>query len=173
MVVLDATVVNIAHPLLPLRILSDRTRGGAYLGLGLAAVAMFAAFLFLTYYLQRDKVYSPITTGFAFLPMTAAVMTTAVAVVFLRRAGPRAMQTLGLLLGAGGMAWLAQLTPGSSYAAHVLPALVLLAFGLGNVFATTIATATHGVAPQDMGVASALVNTMQQVGGSVDTALLS
>src|SRR4051795_75930 len=85
-----------AHPLLPLRIVSDRTRGGAYLGLGLSAIAMFAAFLFLTYYLQRVKGFSPIETGFAFMPMTAAVMVAAVAanVVWLRRVGPRATQTL-------------------------------------------------------------------------------
>jgi predicted MFS family arabinose efflux permease len=164
-----------AHPLLPLQVLRDRTRAGAYLGLGLASVAMFAVFLFLTYYLQRTKGYSPITTGFAFLPLTAAVMTTAVAanVVVLRRVGPRALQTLGMLLGAGGMAGLAQLTPGSTYAADVLPPLLVLGCGLGNVFATTISTATHGVAEHDTGVASAMVNTMQQVGGSIGTALLS
>jgi drug/metabolite transporter (DMT)-like permease len=157
-----------AHPLLPLRIVGDRTRGGAYLGLGLAAVAMFAAFLFLTYYLQRTKGFSP-------TPLTAAIMATAVAanVVFLRRAGPRALQTLGMLLGAGGMIWLAQLTPDSSYAGDVLPPLLVLGCGLGNVFATTIATATHGVAPHESGVASAMVSTMQQVGGSIGTALLS
>ncbi|HEY7074104.1 MAG TPA: MFS transporter [Solirubrobacteraceae bacterium] len=164
-----------AHPLLPLRVLADRTRGGAYLGLGLAAIAMFAAFLFLTYYLQRTKGYSPIETGFAFLPMTAAIMVVAIAanVALLRRFGPRTLQTLGLLLGAAGMVWLAQLTPDSSYAGHVLPALLVMGCGLGNVFATTIASATHGVDHEDTGVASAMVNTMQQVGGSIGTALLS
>jgi Na+/melibiose symporter-like transporter len=163
------------HPLLPLRILGDRTRGGAYLGLGLAAIAMFAAFLFLTYYLQRTKGYSPITTGFAFLPMTATIMAAAIAanVVLLRRVGARALQTLGMLLGACGMAGLAQLTADSSYAGHVLPCLLVLGLGLGNVFATTIASATHEVAERDAGVASAMVSTMQQVGGSIGTALLS
>jgi hypothetical protein len=107
--------------------------------------------------------------------MTGAIMATAVAanVVFLRRFGPRVLDTLGLALGAVGMAWLAQLTEGSSYAGHVLPALLVLGVGLGNVFATTIASATHGVEPHDTGVASAMVNTMQQVGGSIGTALLS
>jgi EmrB/QacA subfamily drug resistance transporter len=163
------------HPLLPLRILGDRTRGGAYLGLGLAAIAMFAAFLFLTYYLQRTKGYSPITTGFAFLPMTATIMAAAIAanVVLLRRVGARALQTLGMLLGACGMAGHAQLTADSSYAGHVLPCLLVLGLGLGNVFATTIASATHEVAEHDAGVASAMVSTMQQVGGSIGTALLS
>jgi EmrB/QacA subfamily drug resistance transporter len=164
-----------AHPLLPLRVLRHRDRAGVYAGLGLAAVAMFAAFLFLTYYLQRTKGFSPIQTGFAFLPMTGAIMATAIAanLVGLRRLGPRALQTLGMLLGAVAMAWLAQLTPESTYARDVLPPLLVLGCGLGNVFATTIATATRDVEPHDTGVASAMVNTMQQVGGSVGTALLS
>jgi EmrB/QacA subfamily drug resistance transporter len=164
-----------AHPLLPLRIVRDRTRGGAYLGLGMAAIAIFAVFLFLTYYLQRTKGFTPIETGLAFLPLTASIMVTAalVNVRLLMRVGPRPLLTLGMTLGAGAMVWLAQLDPGSSYAGHVLPALIVAGVGLGNVFATTISTATYGVAPTDAGVASAMVSTMQQVGGSIGTALLS
>jgi EmrB/QacA subfamily drug resistance transporter len=164
-----------AHPLLPLRVLRDRNRGGAYLALGLAASAMFAVFLFLTYYLQRSKGYSPIETGVAFMPLTIAIITTAttVNVVLLRRVGPRPLLTLGMLLGGAAMVWFAQLEPGSSYAGHVLPALIVAGFGLGSIFATTIATATLGIEARDMGVASSLVNTMQQVGGSVGTAMLS
>jgi MFS family permease len=71
------------------------------------------------------------------------------------------------------MVGLAQLTSSSSYAAHILPALLLAGVGMGSIFATTIATAIQGVEPHDSGVASAMVNTMQQVGGSVGTALLS
>jgi EmrB/QacA subfamily drug resistance transporter len=164
-----------AHPLLPLRVLTDRTRAGSYLALGLSAVCLFAVFLFLTFYLQQTKGYSPIRTGLAFLPMTAAIAITAtsVNVVFLRRIGPRPLLTLGMLLGAAAMAWLAQLTPSSSYAGHVLPALLVLGVGLGNIFAPAIASATYGVELHDTGVASAMVNTMQQVGGSIGTALLS
>jgi nitrate/nitrite transporter NarK len=94
-------------------------------------------------------------------------------VVVLRRIGPRPLLTLGMLLGAAAMVWLAQLTPSSSYAGHVLPALLVLGVGLGNIFAPAIASATYGVEPHDTGVASAMVNTMQQVGGSIGTALLS
>jgi EmrB/QacA subfamily drug resistance transporter len=164
-----------AHPLLPLRIVRDRNRAGAYLGLGMAAIALYGVFLFLTYYLQRTKGFSPIETGLAFLPLTASVMTTA-AVANLRllgRFGPRPLLTVGMALGAVAMAWLAQLQPDSSYAGHILPALIVAGLGLGNVFATTIATATYRVAPSDTGVASAMVSTMQQVGASTGTALLS
>lgn len=101
------------------------------------------------------------------------ITSTSVNVVFLRRIGPRPLLTLGMLLGAVAMVWLAQLTPTSSYPGLVLPALLVLGVGLGNIFAPAIASATYGVAPQDTGVASAMVNTMQQVGGSIGTSLLS
>jgi EmrB/QacA subfamily drug resistance transporter len=164
-----------AHPLLPLRVVRDRTRGGAYAAIALSGIAIFAVFLFLTYYLQRTKGLSPIETGFAFLPLTGAIMITAtsVNVVFLGRVGPRRLLTLGMLLGAGAMVWLAQLTPGSSYAGHVLPALIVIGVGMGNIFAPAIATATYGVDRHDSGVASAMVNTAQQVGGSIGTAVMS
>ncbi len=166
---------RVAHPLLPLRVIADRTRGGAYLAIGLSGIAMFAVFLFLTYYLQQNKDFTPIQTGLAFLPMMAVIITTAtlVNIVFLRRVGPRRLLVLGMSVGAVAMVWFAQLTPTSSYAGHVLPGLMLMGFGMGNIFAPAIATATHGVELTDTGVASAMVNTMQQVGGSIGTALLS
>ncbi|HET6550152.1 MAG TPA: MFS transporter [Solirubrobacter sp.] len=164
-----------AHPLLPLRVLRDRTRGGSYLAIGLSGIALFAVFLFLTYYLQQTKGMSPVETGLAFLPMTAAIMITATSVniVLLQRVGPRILMTLGMALGAVSMAWLAQLTPTSSYAGHIMPALVVMGVGMGNIFAPAIASATYGVAPHDSGVASAMVNTMQQIGGSIGMSLLS
>jgi EmrB/QacA subfamily drug resistance transporter len=177
-VLLSAFVVIEArakHPLLPLRIVADRIRGGAYLAIGIAGIAMFGVFLFLTYYLQQTKGFTPIQTGLAFLPMTAAIMITATSVNirFLSRVGPRPLLILGMVLGSGAMVWLAQLEPDSSYVGHVLPALLVLGVGMGNIFAPAFATATFGVAPRDTGVASAMVNTMQQVGGSIGTALLS
>jgi EmrB/QacA subfamily drug resistance transporter len=170
-----AIEARVAHPLLPLRVVRDRTRGGAYAAIGLSGIAMFAVFLFMTYYLQQTKGLSPIQTGLAFLPMTAVIMLTAMSVniVFLPRVGPRPLLTLGMLLGAISMVWLSQLTVSSSYAGHVLPALLVMGVGMGNIFAPAIATATHGVAPRDTGVASAMVNTMQQVGGSIGMSLLS
>jgi EmrB/QacA subfamily drug resistance transporter len=166
---------RVQHPLLPLRVIADRTRGGSFLAIGISGIAMFAVFLFLTYYLQQTKGFSPIETGLGFLPMTAAIMTTATSVniKFLNKVGPRPLLVLGMTLGAVAMIWLAQLSADSSYVTHVLPCLILMGVGMGNIFAPAIASATYGVDPRDQGVASAMVNTMQQVGGSIGTALLS
>jgi EmrB/QacA subfamily drug resistance transporter len=166
---------RVAHPLLPLRIIADRIRGGSYLAIGISGIALFAVFLFLTYYLQQTKGFSPIQTGLAYLPMTAAIMITATSVNirFLAKTGPRPLLILGMTLGSLAMAWFAQLDADSSYAGHVLPGLVVMGIGMGNIFAPAISSATYGVLPTDTGVASAMVNTMQQVGGSIGTALLS
>jgi EmrB/QacA subfamily drug resistance transporter len=166
---------RVEHPLLPLRVIADRVRGGSYLAIGISGAALFAVFLFLTYYLQQTKGFSPIQTGLAYLPMTAAIITTATSVniKFLAKVGPRPLLVLGLTLGAVAMAWFAQLDTTSSYAGHVLPGLVVMGVGMGNIFAPAISSATYGVAATDTGVASAMVNTMQQVGGSIGTALLS
>jgi MFS family permease len=166
---------RVAHPLLPLRVVKDRTRGGSYLAIGISGIALFAVFLFLTYFLQLTKGFTPIQSGLAFLPMTASIVVTAglVNTKLLTRVGPRPLMVFGMSMGAVAMVWLAQITPSSSYAAHVLPALIVLGIGMGNIFAPALASATYGVAPADTGVASAMVNTMQQVGGSIGTALLS
>jgi MFS family permease len=107
--------------------------------------------------------------------MTAAIMITATSVniKFLAKVGPRPLLVLGMVLGTAAMAWFAQLETDSSYVVGVLPGLVVLGVGMGNIFAPAISSATYGVAPSDTGVASAMVNTMQQVGGSIGTALLS
>jgi EmrB/QacA subfamily drug resistance transporter len=157
------------HPLLPLRVVADRARGGSYLSVLIAGIAMFGAFLFLTYFLQRTKAYTPIQTGAALLPLPVAVVVTSITVqtMLLKRFGPRPLITTGMVLGAGAMAWLAQLTPTSSYAAHVLPVLVILGIGMGATIAPAMFTATYKVPSADTGVASAMVNTMQQVGGAL------
>jgi Major Facilitator Superfamily len=166
---------RVRFPLLPLRVILDRTRGGAYLSVGVAAVALFGAFLFLTYYLQTVKGYDPVTAGLAFLPMIGGLLVSANASsnVLLPRIGPRILIASGLLTGAAAMAYLTQLSVTSSYTGGVLPALILLGLGFGMILAPAINTATTGVRPQDSGVASALVNTMQQVGGSIGASALS
>jgi EmrB/QacA subfamily drug resistance transporter len=166
---------RVAHPLLPPRVVTDRVRGGSFVALGISGIALFAVFLFLTYYLQLTKGFSPIETGLAYLPMTVAIIGSATLATntLLARVGPRPLLVVGMALGALAMVWFAQLDTTSSYAGHVLPGLIVLGIGMGNIFAPGISSATYGVAPTDAGVASAMVNAMQQVGGSIGTALLS
>ncbi len=163
------------HPLLPLRVILDRTRGGSYVAVFISGIAIFGTFLFLTYYLQVVKGESPLATGLLFLPMIGCILISSnlSSIVLLPRLGPRVLIATGMLFGAGGMAYLTQVTVASSYAADVLPALLVLGLGFGMIFAPAINTATFGVAREDSGVASALVNTMQQVGGSIGTSALS
>jgi EmrB/QacA subfamily drug resistance transporter len=164
-----------SHPLLPLRVILDRTRGGSYVAVGLSGIAIFAVFLFLTYYLQEVKGYSPVTSGLAFLPLIGCILLSSnvSSIVTLPRFGPRILIATGMLFGAAGMTYLTQLTVTSSYLGGILPPLLLLGLGFGMIFAPAINTATAGVQRQDSGVASALVNTMQQVGGSIGTSALS
>ena len=163
------------EPLLPLRVVLDRNRGGAYLSVLIAGSGMFGIFLFLTYYMQGTLGFSPVVTGAAFLPMIALVVVFANVsnVVLMPRVGPRPPVVLGMLLAACAMAWLTRIGVHSSYASVVLPPLLVAGAGLGLVVAPSINTGTFGVAPSDAGVASASVNTGQQLGGSIGTALLN
>jgi EmrB/QacA subfamily drug resistance transporter len=166
---------RVANPLLPLHIVWDRARGGAYATIALAGSAVFAVFLFLTYYLQQNLGYSPLRTGLAFLPMTGMIVLTATTVQtrVLPRTGAKPLVATGMTLGLAAMIVFTQLTPHGAYATHVLPGLLLVGTGMGCVFAPAFSTATLGVNSSDAGIASAMVNTSQQVGGSVGTALLS
>ncbi len=166
---------RVAHPLLPLRVVADRNRGGAFLALGIAGAGIFGVFLFLTFYLQSTKGLSPLETGLAFLPMNFAIVLTATIVNtrVLARTGPRPLVPAGMVLAALGMVLLTRIGVDTAYASHVLPSLLLIGFGFGLIVAPSFATATLGVPRRDSGVASAMVNTSQQVGGSIGTALLS
>jgi EmrB/QacA subfamily drug resistance transporter len=163
------------HPLLPLSIVRERNRAGSFLALGVLGAGMFGVFLFLTYYLQQTLGYSPLKTGLAFLPLTGALVITAgvASTRVLPRTGPRPLFAVGMALAAVGLALLAQLGVHASYATQVLPGLILVGAGIGLVFPPATNIATEGVKAADAGVASALVNTTPQVGGSIGTALLS
>jgi EmrB/QacA subfamily drug resistance transporter len=166
---------RVAHPLLPLRVVADRSRAMAFAAVGIAGVAMFGLFLFLTYYLQVVKHFSPVSSGLAFLPMIACVMISSNTsnIVTLPRFGPRVVITIGMATGFLGLGYLSRIDVHSSYVGGVLPALILMGFAMGMVMAPSMNTATAGVKPQDSGVAAALVSTMQQVGGSIGTAVMS
>jgi len=178
-VVLLAGFLLIQHrsdnPMLPLRVVTDRTRGGSYIAVAISGASMFGVFLFLTYFLQETMGFSPVKTGLAFLPMIACLMVSAMSAStkLLPRFGPRPLVPTGMVLAMVGMIFLTGIEVGSTYAANVLPGLLLLGFGFGLIIAPSMASATLGVAAADSGVASAMVNTSQQVGGSIGTALLS
>jgi hypothetical protein len=163
------------HPLLPLTVLADRNRGAALSSVFIASAGTFGVFLFLTYYLQATLGYSPVETGLAFLPMVGTLMVTAQLStnLLVPRIGPKIVVPVGLLLAATGMAWLTRLDLHSTYAAHVLPPLLVLGLGLGLSLPAAISQSTLGVRMSDQGVASATVNTTQQIGGAISTALLN
>ena len=163
-----------ANPMLPMRVVLDRNRGGSYLAFLLATLVVFTVFLFLTYYFQGVLGYSALKAGIAFLPFPIGVITSsAIASRALPRFGPRALAGTGFLLATLGVLWLTQLPVDSSYLAHVVPAELLISLGMGQVFVPLSSTALLGVPDHDAGVASALVNTTQQVGGSLGVALLN
>jgi EmrB/QacA subfamily drug resistance transporter len=166
---------RVTSPLLPLRVVNDRNRGAAFLAVSIAGVAMFATFLFLTYYLQQGLGFSPIESGLAFLPLVVAIFAVAPAAAtkLLPRVGPRPLVPSGMAIAALGLAYLTGIGVESSYAGAVLPAVIVMGVGFGLIMAPSFATATHGIEPGDAGVASAMVNTSQQVGGSLGLALLS
>ncbi|GAB2593525.1 MFS transporter [Streptomyces capparidis] len=166
---------KVKAPLLPLRVLTDRNRAGVYLSLGLAIIGMFGLFLFLTFYLQGVKEYSPIKTGFAFMPMVIGMIigSTQIGARLMTRVPARMLMGPGFALSAVGMLMLTQLEVDSSFWGLIFPAQVLLGLGMGTSFMPAMSLSTYGVEPRDAGVASAMVNTSQQVGGAIGTALLN
>jgi EmrB/QacA subfamily drug resistance transporter len=163
-----------SHPLLPMRVILDSNRGGSYLAALLVGVGMFGVFLFLTYYMQITLGYSALMTGVAFLPFTVGIIVGAgLSAQLLPKVGPRASMVGGLLLTTLGMVLLTRIGVDTGYWSHVLPAVFLISLGMGITFGPLSNTALIGVANHDAGVASALVNTAQQIGGSLGTALLN
>jgi EmrB/QacA subfamily drug resistance transporter len=162
------------NPLLPLRVVAHRNRGGSFLTSVLMGAGIMGMFLFMTYYFQGTLHYSPLRSGIAYLPFSGALIVTAiVGSGLLPRIGPRAMMTTGGVLATVAMAWLTQLKIDSSYPTFILPAFIVMAVGMGLVFVPLGNTSLTGVAEHDAGVASAMVNTTQQIGGSLGVALLN
>jgi EmrB/QacA subfamily drug resistance transporter len=162
-------------PLLPPRVVLNRTRGGSVLAMLFASVGIFGVFLFMTYYLQTTLGFSPVRTGVAFLPMVFGIagMAQVSNRVLLPKIGPKPMVPFGLLLAATALFMLHFVGLDTSYWSHVFPYLLLLGVGFGLSLAPAFSTGTLGLAPHDAGVGSATLNTAQQVGGSVGTALLN
>jgi EmrB/QacA subfamily drug resistance transporter len=163
-----------AHPLVPLRIFRIRSLSAAN-GIAVAiGAALFGMYFFLSLYLQQANGYSPLRAGFAFFPAGLATMAGAlVAPRLLGRIGVRRQLVTGELLAAAGLAWMSQASAGDSYFAHVLGPLLLVGVGLGLSFVPMTVSATAGVAPQEAGLASGLINTSRQVGGAVGLAVMA
>ena len=166
---------RVANPLLPLRVVADRARSGSFLAIGIASAGIFGVLLFLTFYLQDTKGMSALETGLAFLPMSFSIAPTVAltSTRLLPRLGPRPLVPAGMTTAAVGMALLTRIEIDTAYASHVLPSLILIGVGFGLILGASFPTATADVPARDSGVASAMVNTSQQVGGSLGTALLS
>lgn len=164
-----------AAPLMPLRIPLDRMRGGAYLGVLLLCIGVFGMFLFLSYFLQQSLGYSPVRAGVAFMPLSVVLIAAAQVsiLVVLPRVGPRPLIPAGLLLVGAGLGLFGLFNAQTSYLTGVVPGLVLAGMGFGMVMPVAIQSATSSVQPSDSGIASALVNTAQQIGGAIGVALLS
>jgi EmrB/QacA subfamily drug resistance transporter len=161
------------QPLMPLRIFLQRNRSGAY-GLSLAiGLALFGMFFFLTLFVQNILGYSPIRAGLAFLPVTVGIVVTATLVSrTIGRIGPRLPITLGPLVVAGGLFWLSRMTEHTTYVWGVLGPMVMLGAGVALIFVPLSLIAVSGAHPRELGLASALLNVGQQVGGSIGLALL-
>jgi EmrB/QacA subfamily drug resistance transporter len=162
------------NPLLPMRVILDRTRGGSFLSSLMVGSGLMGMFLFLTYYFQGNLGYSALKTGFAFLPFSAGIILAATASSkLIPRTGPKPVMVSGFTAAALGMFWLTQIGAHTSFALHVLPAEVLISVGMGLAFVPMSSTALFGVPAHDAGVASATLNATQQIGGSLGTALLN
>jgi EmrB/QacA subfamily drug resistance transporter len=146
---------RVKNPLMPLRVVTDRNRGGSYLGSLVVGAGLFSMFLFLGLYLQVVLGYTPLRSGFAFLPFTAGIIVFAgIASQLLPKFGPRALMVPGLIAASTGMLLIARITPETSYATHVLPALLIMSSGMALVFIPLTSTSLHGVSNHDTGVAT-------------------
>lgn len=163
-----------SHPLLPLRVVLDRTRGGAYVAALLTGAALIGASLFMTYYFQAVLAYSPIEAGLASLPMTAGIfLTFPFATGLLPKLGAKPLMAVGAMVAAGGLLLFTRIGIDSAFWPTVFPAEIVMGAGLGLIFVPLGNVALSGVDPHDAGVAGAVVSASQQVGGSLGTALLS
>jgi len=170
-VVIESKVEN---PLMPLRVLTERNRGGSYLGSLIVGAGLFSMFLFLGLYLQVILGYTPLRSGFAFLPFSVGIIIFAgVASQLLPKIGPKPLMVPGLIFAGIGLLMLTRITPETGYVTHVLPSLLIMSSGMALVFIPLTSTSLHGVSGRDTGVASAMVNTSQQIGGSLGVALLN
>jgi EmrB/QacA subfamily drug resistance transporter len=165
--------LRIKNPLLPMRVLADRNRSGAYLIMLCIGTAMFGLFFFLTLFTQTVLGYSAIRSGVAYLPFAIGIVVASTAASqLIVRVGARPLMLAGAAAAAGGMFWFSRLTEHAGYFGQLLGPMLLTSVGLGLLFVPLSLTALHNVEEQHAGVASSLLNTGQQVGGAIGLAAL-
>jgi EmrB/QacA subfamily drug resistance transporter len=169
-----ALQARLSYAMMPLRTFRDKSRSGAYIVMLIIGAAMFGMFFFVTYFVQLVLGYSALKTGFAFLPVAFTIGTAAqLSAVLLPRIGPRNLIMFGSVVMAGGLFWLSTISADSSYLGHLLPSLLVMSFGIGSIFVPLTTVAVSGVEPHEAGLASALLNVGQQVGGSIGLSVLT
>ncbi|UQX88756.1 DHA2 family efflux MFS transporter permease subunit [Jatrophihabitans telluris] len=165
---------RLSYAMMPLRALRNRDRSGAYIVMLIIGAAMFGMFFFVTYFVQLVLGYSALKSGLAFLPVAFTIGIAAqISAALMPRVGPRNLILFGSVLMTGGLFWLATITPESTYLGHLLPSLIVMAFGIGSIFVPLTTVAVAGVEPHEAGLASALLNVGQQVGGSIGLSVLT
>ncbi|MYV97917.1 MFS transporter [Streptomyces sp. SID3343] len=169
-----AIELRVDQPLMPMRLFRNRNRSASYVVMALAAGGMMGAFLFITLYMQIVAGYSPVKAGLAYLPLCAGVMISAqFTSVMLPKIGPRILLTVGPVLAAVGLFYLSLLEADSGYVSGLLPAMLVFGLGMGLIFVAIMSTAVAGIAPEDAGIGSAMLNVTQQIGGAVAIAVLT
>jgi EmrB/QacA subfamily drug resistance transporter len=169
-----ALQARLSYAMMPLRTFRDKNRSGAYIVMLIIGAAMFGMFFFVTYFVQLVLGYSALKTGFAFLPVAFTIGTAAqLSAMLLPRIGPRNLIMFGSVVMAGGLFWLSSISADSGYGTHLLPSLLVMSFGIGSIFVPLTTVAVAGVEPHEAGLASALLNVGQQVGGSIGLSVLT
>jgi EmrB/QacA subfamily drug resistance transporter len=163
-----------SHPLVPFKIFKSRPLTTANLMMFLIGGAFFAMWYFLTYYFQSVLGYGPVKAGFAFFPMAIAIIIGAqISSRILSKTGVRPLLQIGAVLATLGFLWISLIKPADSYAGHILVPSFICAFAMGLLFAPLATAATTGVDRGNAGLASGLLNTARQVGGSLSLAILA
>jgi EmrB/QacA subfamily drug resistance transporter len=161
-------------PMMPMRIFENRNRAGTYLIMLVVGAAMFGMFYFITFFVQGVREYGPLKTGFAFLPVAFMIgVVSQVVARLLPRFGPKPLMITGTSLLTLSLLWFSTMTKDSSYAGTLLPGMFVLAIAMGCLFVPLTSTAVAGVAPTDAGLASALLNVGQQVGGALGLSVMT
>jgi EmrB/QacA subfamily drug resistance transporter len=161
------------QPLMPLRLFSNRNRDASYIVMLSTGAALFSMFFFLTQFVQEILGYSPIEAGFAFVPVSIVIVISAqIASRLVATMGARPLVIFGSILTGLALLWLSTINPSSEYLTLLLPCMVIMAFGLGFLFVPITLTAVSGVEPRDSGIASAMLNVTQQIGGTIGLAAL-